>query len=152
MHPIIENELKTAVEHSDEERCGFLFGVEEEDKRIITETMVVENISPLNRKKTFEISADDYIRAEKYSEENNLRLLGIFHSHINYPAIPSEYDRVAAQPYFSYVILSAINKRVDSIRSWRINDNIQFEEEQLSITNINHQHINGYRDHPNSAA
>ena len=35
-------------------------------------------------------------------DQNHLKLLGVYHSHIGYPATPSEYDRVAAQPYFSY--------------------------------------------------
>jgi len=151
IHPITMNQLRSAVQHSEEEQCGFLIGIEHGNSRTVTEIMPVENVSPLNKKKTFEISPDDYIRAEKYSEENKLQLIGIYHSHINYPAIPSEYDRVAAQPYFSYVILSTTNRNVDAIRSWTINSDFQFEEEQISITNIN-QHIHGYRNHPNSAA
>ena len=152
IHPLIVNQLKDAVQSSDEERCGFLFGIEHENSRTITGTMPAENVSPLNKKKTFEISPDDYIRAEKYCEENNVHLIGVYHSHIHFPAIPSEYDRVAALPNFSYIIISTANKNVDAIRSWRINDHFQFEEEQLSIINNNHQHINGYRNHSNSAA
>jgi proteasome lid subunit RPN8/RPN11 len=54
--------------------------------------------------------------------------LGIYHSHPNHPAIPSEHDRVAAQPYFSYVIISAMQGNIDHIRSWRLNEASQFEE------------------------
>jgi proteasome lid subunit RPN8/RPN11 len=63
--------------------------------------------------------------------------LGIYHSHPNHPAIPSEQDRIAAQPYFSYVIISVMNDHIDHIRSWRLNDSSQFEEENFSPVHLN---------------
>ncbi len=75
--------------------------------------------------------------AEKFALENDLHLLGIYHSHPNHPAIPSEHDRVAALPYFSYVILSVKPETIDHIRSWQLNDASQFEEEVFSPVHLN---------------
>jgi proteasome lid subunit RPN8/RPN11 len=75
----------------------------------------------------------------------------VYHSHIDFAATPSEYDRVAAHPYFSYVILSVVENSVEAMKSWVLNDDFKFEEETLSIININQQ-IHGYRNHSNSAA
>ncbi|MDQ3683455.1 MAG: hypothetical protein M3352_10355 [Bacteroidota bacterium] len=36
-----------------------------------------------------------------------------------------------AQPYFSYVILSIADGKFASFKSWRLNDNQQFEEEKI---------------------
>jgi proteasome lid subunit RPN8/RPN11 len=129
---VLEN-LVAAVEHSTDECCGFFFGHEEKGNRVITTIMGVEN-SAREKFRNFEIASKDYLNAENFADQYNLHLLGVYHSHPNCPAIPSEYDRIAAMPYFSYIILSVINKKFDAIRSWNLNGNFQFEEESLSIT------------------
>jgi proteasome lid subunit RPN8/RPN11 len=152
LYPIIVNQIKGAIQFCDEECCGFLFGLEEEGNvRTITAMMSAKNISPLDKKKTFEISPDDYLEAESFASLHNLKLLGVYHSHIDCPATPSEFDRVAAHPYFSYLIFSIVENDVESMRSWTLNDEFKFEEETISIINHNQQ-TDGYRNHSNSAA
>ena len=80
----------------------------------------------------FEISPGDYLKAERFAEENNTFLLGIYHSHPEHPAVPSEYDRVAAQPYFSYIILSVLGRKFNNLRSWKLNDEFKFVEEKVN--------------------
>jgi proteasome lid subunit RPN8/RPN11 len=142
--------LKVAVEKSTEESCGFLFGSELGTDRVISTIMEVENDS-FDRRRTFLISPRNYLKAENYAICNNLQMLGIFHSHPDSPAIPSEFDRVAAQPYFSYLILSVMNRKMTDMRSWSIKNNSQFEEETLTVLNIN-QNVYGYRNNPYPAA
>ena len=113
------------------ECCGFLYGTENGD-RIITDALVVNNSKEGDKRKRFEISAKDYLHAERYAEEKGLNLLGVYHSHPNHPAIPSEHDRVAAQPYFSYIIISIYDELIDHLRSWRLNESFQFDEETVS--------------------
>ncbi|HZB14536.1 MAG TPA: M67 family metallopeptidase [Chryseolinea sp.] len=152
IYPIIANQMKAAVQFSDEECCGFLFGQEENsDLRTITAMMTAKNISSLDRRSTFEISPQDYMDAESFAVQHHLKLLGVYHTHHETPAIPSEFDRIAAHPYFSYVILSIVENTVDDMKSWTLNENFKFEEEPISIININQQ-IHGYRNHSNSAA
>lgn len=116
-----------------EERCGFFFGHDEADHRTVTKLMVVNNSKEGNKCANFEIAAKDYLHAERVAEQENLTLLGVYHSHPNHPAIPSEYDRVAAQPYFSYVIISVLNKKVAGIRSWQLDNNFQFKEVKIDL-------------------
>ncbi len=147
----IVKQLERAAAHSPDEVCGFLLGHEDKLLRTITGILPVDNIAA-NKKNTFQISPKDYLKAERFADENNLQLLGVYHSHPNCPAIPSEQDRLAAQPFFSYLILSVIDKKVTSIRSWNLNECFQFDEDFLmSNYNINH-HIHGYRHYPNTAA
>ena len=116
-----------------DECCGFLFGTEDADgNRSITEVLVVDNAKEGDKRKRFEISPRDYLLAEQRADERGLLLLGVYHSHPNHPAIPSEHDRVAAQPYFSYIIISVYDETVDHIRSWRLNEAFQFEEETVT--------------------
>lgn len=114
-----------------DECCGFLFGTEDGEDRILTEILIVDNAKLGDKRRRFEITPKDYLKAERYAEENNLRLLSVYHSHPNHPAIPSEHDRVAAQPYFSYVIVSIYERGRTNTQSWRLNDEFQFEEEPV---------------------
>ena len=132
---VLDNDVqKIIVQHAvdtyPDECCGFLYGSEDSNgRRIITLARAVTNAKEGDKRRRFEISPQDYIAAEKYAEEQQMELLGVYHSHPDHPAIPSEHDRAAAQPFFSYLIISVNNKEPGAIRSWRLNDDGQFEEE-----------------------
>jgi len=132
-----------------DECCGFLFGREETDgTRLILDILVVDNSKDGDKTRRFVISPLDYMTAEQHALDHNWTLLGIYHSHPKHPAIPSEHDRVAAQPFFSYVIISVLeggnqgqslnpSGYTINLRSWLLNDDQQFEEEKI----IEHQLI-----------
>lgn len=139
--------ISDAVSAFPDECCGFFYGVEtKEGSRNITNILRVDNSKQGDKKRRYEISPQDYLRAERYAEENKLELLGVYHSHPNHPAIPSETDRISAQPFFSYIIISVvednnlISGQKNSIseqknivfRCWRLNDEQQFEEEKIN--------------------
>lgn len=130
---VMFDDAKTAFP---DECCGFMYGIQEGDVRNITIALPINNAATENRKRRFVISPKDYLKGEQYAIENNVDLLGIYHSHPNHPAIPSEHDRVAAQPFFSYVIISVNEDGVKNVRSWLLNEDSQFEEEQLTNENI----------------
>jgi len=124
---MIEDALRTFPD----ECCGFFFGKESGNNRSVTEIQIVTNAKEGDKRKRFEISPKDYLQAEEFAEERKLQLLGVYHSHPNHPAVPSEQDRLAAQPYFSYIIISVFGKKVRDIRSWQLNDDFQFKEEKV---------------------
>ena len=128
---IREEMVKEAEIAFPDECCGFFFGKEENGKRTITATRRVDNARDGDKRRRFAIAPADYLEAERFADEKGLQLLGVYHSHPGHPAIPSEQDRVAAQPYFSYVIISVINKEWNETRSWRLNGEQQFEEEVM---------------------
>jgi proteasome lid subunit RPN8/RPN11 len=122
--------ITDAIESFPDECCGFFYGNEDASgNRRITHALPVNNAKEGDKRKRFEISPKDYLGAERFAEENGLQLLGVYHSHPNHPAIPSEQDRLAAQPYFSYIIVSVHEQDARDIRSWRLNDDFKFEEE-----------------------
>ncbi|HLF65836.1 MAG TPA: M67 family metallopeptidase [Saprospiraceae bacterium] len=113
-----------------EEACGFLLGYESGDTRTITETWSATNISEENRKRRFIVDPIDYLRAEKKAAMDGLSLLGIYHSHPEHPAIPSEHDLAAAYPFFSYTIVSLLHDEVADTRSYQLRGE-KFEEEEV---------------------
>jgi proteasome lid subunit RPN8/RPN11 len=129
-------DLIAVAESMNEECCGFLFGYERRKDRIVTKTMVAENVAE-SRKERFEIAPMEYLNAERFADQNNLTLVGIYHSHLDHPAMPSESDRLAAYPELSYLIVAVTNHKFKDIRSWRLNASAQFDEELISnqITN-----------------
>ncbi len=131
-HDARERIIHDAIQTFPDECCGFLYGTETGDDRLILEVQAVGNSKDGDKRRRFEIKALDYLRAERYAEANNLLLLGVYHSHPDHPSVPSEHDRVAAQPYFSYVIVSILAGKYNTLQSWRLNDASQFEEETIS--------------------
>lgn len=130
----IKNELlNDALRTFPDECCGFLIGSEKSDNRYIEEILVIDNAKEGDKAKRFEITPKDYLRAEEYAEKKQLSLMGIYHSHPDHPSLPSEHDRIAAQPFFSYIIIAVRKSEFVSIQSWRLNDDFQFEEENISI-------------------
>lgn len=123
-----------AISAFPDECCGFMFGSENDaGDRMVTHATPVQNGSNEDRRRRFAISASDYIKAEGFAFDNGLQLLGVYHSHPNHPAVPSEHDRLAAQPWFSYLILSVNAEGVQLGRSWVLNDESTFDEEQVEM-------------------
>ncbi len=119
-----------------EECCGFLFGEErvtngQEETRLIHTAVKAHNIHEGDKRRRFRIDPKDYLRAEQFAAVQGITLLGIYHSHPDHPARPSEHDREQAVPFFSYVIVSLDGEKVKEITSWRLTEERTFEEEQV---------------------
>lgn len=129
-----ETVLEYVKNHAEEdypnECCGFFFGKDGEERNV-TLAEKVANTQNGDQRRRFQIDPKDYQKAEKYALENNLDLLGVYHTHPDHPAEPSEHDRSVALPYFSYIIISVREGTSTDIRSWRLNEERQFEEEHI---------------------
>ncbi len=129
---VYQKMLDDAIHCFPDECCGFLFGTENENIRSFTKILVVENTKEGDKKRRFSITPRDYMKAETLASELDLTLLGVYHSHPVHPAIPSEHDLSVAMPYFSYVIVSVYGENDIHVRSWKLNDERQFEEELVA--------------------
>lgn len=117
-----------------EECCGFLFGTEINKERVIHEVVPIDNSREDNKERRFLITPEDFIEAERRAENLNLSLIGFYHSHPDHPAIPSEFDREHALPFYSYVIISVRNYQPAEIRSYQLADDREsYIEEKLII-------------------
>ncbi len=87
------------------ESCALLFGKDNK----VSELFLTENIeeSPVN----FTISNKQLIEGYKIAEEKKVEVVGIFHSHPNSDAFPSNTDKKFMQSNpVAWVIYSGINK------------------------------------------
>ena len=81
----------------------------------------------------FSIDPRDLLKAQKYARSQSWQIIGIYHSHPDHVAAPSERDRQSAWPQYSYLILSVYPDRVTDCKSWRLNDHSQFEAEPWQL-------------------
>src|SRR4051812_21814028 len=117
IEPSVIKEISSRVEPELNECCGFLFGYRNIQDNTITKAIAAVNSKAEDKHTNYEIAPEDYMQAEYLAVKENLDLIGIYHTHLNQPAIPSDYDQKMAWPYFSYIIISVMNKKIASIRS-----------------------------------
>ena len=124
-----------AEETFPEECCGTMLGRELEDgSREIVKIIRVENTKGENRERRFLIDPRALLNAERRAKDEGLDVLGIYHSHPDHPSQASEFDRVHAMPFWSYLIISCMQGKTASIQSWRLKeDRSAFDEEELSF-------------------
>jgi proteasome lid subunit RPN8/RPN11 len=115
------------------ECCGALLGVDSDENREVRALFPLVNRrtdSPHNR---FSVKAEDVLSAERTARDAGLSVVGWYHSHPDHPALPSEFDREHAWPWYSYVIVSVEKGAAETIASWRLaDDRMRFEPEKIS--------------------
>ncbi len=105
-----------------EECCGIMLGVNENDNQAVEEIVELDNEQVENRRRRFIVTPKQYLQAERIAAEKKLALLGFYHSHPDHPAVPSEFDREHALPWFTYVIISVVDQKAKDTTAWLLNE------------------------------
>ena len=79
----------------------------------------------------FTIAPQDLLRLQKAGRDRGFDIIGIYHSHPNYPATPSDFDRTYAWAQYSYPIVAVHRGKAVDLRSWRLDDSGQFQPEAI---------------------
>ncbi|MDY7023965.1 MAG: M67 family metallopeptidase [Cyanobacteriota bacterium] len=137
------------------ECCGLILGkITENFNKIVVELIPTENAWNKETAATFEeietaqhsiktqerrytIDPQVFIRAQKYARSQDLSIIGIYHSHPDHAAIPSEFDRVCAWPQYSYIIVSVQQGKATDVQNWCLDENHQFQPEEMISTAVN---------------
>lgn len=117
-----------------EEGAGFLLGRANGADRQVISLLPAENRREADaRQNRYLLGPETLRQAEDTAARLGLDLIGVFHSHPDHPAQPSEFDREWALPFFSYVITSVAAGKAAATRSWRLRDDrTQFDEEIIA--------------------
>ncbi|WP_299484641.1 M67 family metallopeptidase [Acaryochloris sp. IP29b_bin.137] len=92
--------------------------------------------SPLTAARRYWIAPQDLFNAQKYARTQGWDIIGVYHSHPDHEAVPSECDRKWAWPQYSYVIV-AVNRGVPhDLRSWILDDQQQFRSEPVAVSAV----------------
>jgi proteasome lid subunit RPN8/RPN11 len=117
------------------EGAGFLLGRIDGEQRNVISILPVENArEEAARHNRYLLGPEQMLNAENTAQRLGLDVLGVFHSHPDHPAEPSEFDREWALPFFSYIIVSINQAKASETRSWRlVEDRSAFIEEPIII-------------------
>ena len=117
------------------EGVGLLLGEANGSHRNVRMMLTFENrFSPDEQHHRYLLTAADMRAGENAAEKHALDVIGVFHSHPDHPARPSDYDREQALPWWSYLIVSVHETGAGAARSWLLaDDRAQFNEERVHI-------------------
>src|SRR5258706_12708137 len=102
------------------EGAGFLLGTVQADAVQISHLLPIDNKREAEAQyNRYELSPQDFARAEMEADKRGLSLVGVFHSHPDHPARPSEFDRDHAWPNFVYVITTVQQDKAQITMTWR---------------------------------
>ncbi|NET01330.1 MAG: M67 family metallopeptidase [Sphaerospermopsis sp. SIO1G2] len=150
---LTQNHLKIIKNHAQktypEECCGLILGHINNNIKKVIEIIPTENVwnteaqtfttETHSKNRRYAIAPQVMLQTQKFARDRNLNIIGIFHSHPNYPATPSEWDRIYAWPEYSYMIVTVENSKAGEINSFSLDENHQFQPEII-------ESIEEYRD------
>ncbi|HUL03894.1 MAG TPA: M67 family metallopeptidase [Gemmatimonadales bacterium] len=116
------------------EACGLMGGMADGERTIVTRLVPLANRRTDAAHNRYLIDPDAYLHAQRELDRDGIEIVGIYHSHPDHPARPSEFDREHAWPHLSYVIVSVVKGRAADMRSWRLSDDRDaFGEEPITL-------------------
>ncbi|HJY09190.1 MAG TPA: M67 family metallopeptidase [Bryobacteraceae bacterium] len=122
MIEIEQQPWKDMVRHAEStypnECCGAMLGRTENGKKIVTRSVPLVNSFSGEQGERYELRPEDLLEADKAARAQNLDLVGIFHSHPDCDAYFSETDLKNSCPWFSFVVLSIKNGKLDHANSF----------------------------------
>ena len=97
-----------AISEQPSESCAMLFGKRVGDNWNVKEVFLTQNID--DSQTNFTISPEELLKGYQIAEKNQLEVVGIFHSHPNSDAIPSNTDKKFMQNNpVPWIIFSGVN-------------------------------------------
>lgn len=143
MIKVTQEHLEAIRQHGEEtypyECCGFLIGEKDADTNVLRVvyraenewTKATERESQANR---YLITPEQARRAEMFAREQNLGIIGFYHSHPDHPAEPSGFDLDhSCWPSDSYLIVAVEKGQASVLNSFMKPDYEHFVQEEIVI-------------------
>ena len=165
------DQIATIKSHAEqtypEECCGLLLGTLKSDSgvpnKVVKQLVALKNQwtpesvaahepatdgSAQSKRRRYWIDPKDMLRSQKQAREQGLSIIGIYHSHPDHVAAPSECDRALAWPEYAYVIVSVAGAIADSsaqtaaqtsgakatdVQNWTLDSEHQFQPEPIRV-------------------
>jgi proteasome lid subunit RPN8/RPN11 len=124
---ITDAQLKEIYAHAKEtyprECCGFMLGHFEPGGAQVRHIRQAVNQTS-DRPDRFIISGEEYAQADAAAAEAGQEIIGIYHSHPDWPAIPSQTDMDSAWEQVYYLIVSIHHGMVLNTVVWHLADDL----------------------------
>ena len=102
------------------EACGLLLGRAGETRIDVIRTTSARNLNRTRPKDRYLLDPRDFLAADRTAQAHGLEIVGVWHSHPNNPARPSQTDLESAWEGYSYLIISTGAAGAQAFRSWRL--------------------------------
>jgi proteasome lid subunit RPN8/RPN11 len=118
------------------EICGVLLGMDGGERSVHAIMRIDNSFEADEQYHRFLITPEDMFRAERLARQQHIDVLGVYHSHPDEEARPSEYDRNhAAWTAWAYIIVSVRSGCTAGMRAWKLReDRSAFDEDELVIS------------------
>ena len=130
--PQIDAIRKHGEETYPHECCGFLVGSVDANDITIVDTVIqasnTRDDSPNNR---YAIDPKELQEIDLAAGKRKMGVVGIYHSHPDVAARPSEFDREHACPWYCYAIVSIVKGQSQELLNWKLDDNDKFVEDPI---------------------
>lgn len=126
MNAEINSRARAAYPH---EACGLLIGREAGGRRLVERVTSCRNLAVDRLADRYILDPDDFHAADEAARREGLDIVGIWHTHPDHPARPSETDLEAAWAEYSYLIVSVTSGGVAERRAWLLEDERFIEQE-----------------------
>jgi proteasome lid subunit RPN8/RPN11 len=103
-----------------EESCGLLLGRHDGELVRVERVTRARNLNTARARDRYELDPRDWLATDERARAAGLEIVGVWHTHPDHPARPSETDRAQAWEAWSYLILSVGRGGVADLRSWRL--------------------------------
>jgi proteasome lid subunit RPN8/RPN11 len=98
-----------------EECCGVLVGGDGS-----LAAVAMQNVAP-QRARRYLMDGREWLKVEREAG-HGAGVVGVYHSHCDGEAVPSEFDVATAWPVYVYVIVSVMGGRAAGMRAWRLRE------------------------------
>ncbi len=88
----------------------------------------------LTKARRYWIDPKDMLQVQKQARAQGLNIIGVYHSHPDHVAEPSECDRAQAWPEYAYVIVSVCEGKAVDVRNWTLDSTHQFQLEPIRVS------------------
>jgi len=128
---VIRGDAKKAYPN---ECCGALMGiVDDSGSKTVKQTRAIINAQAGEEQyHRFLITPEDMMDAETAARKLGLDVIGFYHSHPDDRAVPSQFDKDHALPFYSYIIVSVLKGEDKDLKSWELTpDRTEFLPEEI---------------------
>lgn len=112
------------------EVCGLLLGRHDNGSVRVARVTHARNLNTERAHDRFELDPLHLVEMDEVARKQGIEIVGVWHTHPDHPARPSETDLAFAWKGWSYLIASVGGEGVKELRSWRL-DGDGFVEEEI---------------------
>ena len=126
-----QKQVDALIQHSEKaglaESCAMLLGTHNDQQWNVKEVLLTRNAHN-DSETSFIISPEELLQGHKLAEKKQLELVGIFHSHPDSAAAPSNFDKkfMKVNGDVPWIIFSGINT---DLRAFILEENTEDEKE-----------------------